>query len=263
MFIFNHKKTSIFCITILLFSPTLVYSGSTLIKPPEVTPHRLVAVHPNITITNEQYSSLPICPAVFKCPDVNETLPPGATPADCPDTCTLTRYIETATYGSTTRVTKTIDPICPSGYALVGVFNMDKEVVYNSNPPKEYPIDSIAKVTDYKNGGGTCVLLHAGQDKMCEDSDWNNPYNAKLGIDQQINGYAGQYTGTSQSGCKSKTFDCATDKPLCAKPANRWFYGDYAWYSCTPPAGLYFSDKMAPTSSVCSRVKMLHLEVKP
>lgn len=246
---------------------TIKYTGQNVLSPTD--------------ITSEQYALLPTCPATITCPDINSTAAP--IPSLCPDYCTRTRIVNPTS--GVPPLISTTPAVCPRGYAQVASYNIQREIIYDVSRQPDIYIASLAELQDYRDAGWTCSIA-APQNLYVNFCQETRPA-FKLNEDVMIGPYAGQYTSTSTFQCflppmtavtsvgqtlvsqgrciLSEWIDCAQYEMMRTReaaagqplpPPYREYTFIYYHYRCSPPAnGLFYTDRYAPVSLVCARVK--------
>jgi hypothetical protein len=189
---------------------TPYYSGNTTIIPSSAMGNYATTTimpcpgDPSRTLNSTGWPTAPICPNINGVLPANSTVVTGgATITDprvagrtypatsstlsagtnpyCPNVCSVTRG--TTPDSGITAPTETgpfsnvQEPICPTGYYAVSVFNSQPDISYVSTPQAaEYPIPTVTQYYKYKNlAGGSCGPTGGtGQyDSGCLDAPWN------------------------------------------------------------------------------------------
>lgn len=96
------------------------------------------------------YTTIQPCNSFTYCPDINGRLPPdSANSPECPSACNVFRTFDA--------FSQAYQPaICPPGYALVGMYNLDWDVAQGNPSEVIYPITSLSQLTEYVEKGYDC-----------------------------------------------------------------------------------------------------------
>lgn len=242
------------------------------------------------TVLPDDMSTLDVCPVNPVCPDINGKFPDGTTsmtsqvcswdPAalkyscvntqskmvTCPSVCTVTRTVDQTTMpNGTVKINSSVAAACPPGYSAIAVYNVGKEITYQSNPPPApFPVPDMNTMKIYRDNNYNCTLVaQTTPFKSCGQQITT----FTSGIDQVISNLTlvsgmptiisgvGQWTYNSNAGCYLKGSSCSIANPVCGDAFDMLYTYYYSFYKCTPPAGLYYTNNTIPTAVVCTVAK--------
>jgi hypothetical protein len=233
--------------------------------PPPSTPGQIRIAVPvmntgsTATISSANYASQPACPATpSNCP----TSSTGTFPSTCPAVCTATRNPVNPSSTTIAGVTyfnpnQTITPpVCPTGYVVVGTYNMQPEITYSQTAQNGAQVmqTSQANMKAFQASGFfSCAGVNSNTANLCGNNGGysnNSYYDSGNGLNSTS---LVQVTSVSSGNCGcagscSSTCDCSiSDTP-------RKWYVQYQQMQCTlviPAGGAYETGQVSPISLVC------------
>lgn len=241
-----------------------------------------VTISENPSIENEQYDQYPPCPKNPVCPEnVTSLKPTSEEELKCPSICTKTR--ELGPKNPDGRYTQSTDAVCPTNFVQVASYNMQDEVIYQSNPPSVGPIP-IGQWQWHLDNNYRCYPMNNIQIRtLCGKANRTlleklnvNEEGVNLGINPKhpaiIDGYAATWVD-NDSYAPRKSSECylwnanlsCSIKASCIieEMVDRRFYFPYQLYACQPPSGIYATGHKAPISIVCVHRKNVWRPVHP
>lgn len=249
-----------FCCYSGAYSTSLIPSATVSNSNPTPTSKFVTVTTNRPVISDENYSTLlsPCPQPISGCPDINGlfngqvvTTPPKS----CPDSCTVTRYPEVLNGENQTNYvsTKIINPICPTGYASVGTFNVQNEATYSTSPAAIRPVKGMTNYYTYRNAGYDCSFTYGDEQlsgEYCRGAFTDGEITASV---DNANGNVVKIVNSYRSSCHCSG-SCLKCDCWLAGTGPRWTYR-YHYVQCITPAGVYLTGNKVPVSLVCARVK--------
>ncbi len=218
---------------------------------------------PTLSVTNERYSSLPLCPTTPLCPDINGNPPIGYTSTSCPPSCVVNRVVlptPTQPPAAPLPISSTTAAVCPVSYTAVATYRADKEI--QAGPiPAPFPIPNMETYRGYTSSWYDCTYFTSPEYSATYcgsiDSKW------LLATPMLINIGVGVYRSTNNTEICYQNAACTGastsysyySSPHC--PTSHPYVGitySYTYMQCTSPPGLSYTANTVPTSIVCSHL---------